>query len=100
MAERVPVDKAVAIEAVREASWAEQVTTCGHRGCEEHQGDGQRMIHCVSGFGCDVSLDQAIAEIEAASQVVWADHWLHHDLAVVTAEGRVHCYDVRRPDAS
>jgi hypothetical protein len=93
----IEISKDAAIEAVRGASWAEQVATCGHRGCEDHVGDGKRYIHVFSGFGMDMPLDGVEEEIRAAQRVGWIDHLLRHDLAAVTAEGRTHCYDVRRP---
>jgi hypothetical protein len=93
----VEVTKEDAIAAVRAASWAKQVETCGHTGCEDHIGDGGRYIHVMSGFGMDMPLEQVEAEIRDALQIGWIDHLLDHDLAVKTAEGRIHCYDVKRP---
>lgn len=93
-----PITKPEAIAAVTERSWEAEVELCGHTGCEDHRGpSGKRIIHCYSLFGCDVSLDNAIAEIETAQEVGWADHILRHDLAVKTEGGKWHHYDVPRP---
>ena len=97
MPEPVEITKEEALAAIREASWAPQVSTCGHTGCEDHLGDGPRMIHCYSGFGMDVSLAHAEQEIRAALKVGWSDHWINHNLIVITADERVHRYDVKRP---
>lgn len=97
MADSVEITKDEALAAVRKASWAKQVATCGHTGCEDHLGDGDRYIHCMSAFGMDVPLESAEKEIREALKVGWADHWLDHDLVVVTAEERVHRYAANRP---
>lgn len=94
----VEITKDEAITFVTEASWpGRPVVTCGHRGCEEHVEDGERYIHVFSGFGMDMPLAGVIEEIRTAQRTGWIDHLLRHDLACITAEGRVHCYDVRRP---
>lgn len=99
MPEYERITKTTAAEAVRAASWAPMVETCGHTGCEDHRGESEeRMIHCYSFFGCDVSLDSAIADIETAREVGWNDHMLRHDLRVETADGKVRCFDVKRPE--
>lgn len=97
MPEDVEITKDEALVAVREASWAKQVETCGHRGCEEHLGDGPRYVHCLSGFGIDLPLESAEQEIREALKVGWSDHWMGHELVVITADERVHRYEAKRP---
>jgi len=97
MPEPVEITKEEALVAVREASWAKQVATCGHTGCEDHIGDGERYIHCMSAFGMDMPLENAEQEIRDALKVGWQDHWCDHDLVVITAQERVHRYDAKRP---
>lgn len=99
---KIPTTKAEAIEAVTTAAWIEQPkpedATCGHRGCEDHPGEGRKMIHVLSGFGMDMPLDHVLGEIGAAREVWWdPEAWLGHQLAAATAEGRVHRYEVKAP---
>jgi len=97
MPDSVEITKDEALAAVREASWAKQIATCGHTGCEDHIGDGPRYIHCYSSFGMDMPMESAEDEIRKALKVGWSDHWFNHNLVVVTADERVHRYDVKRP---
>ena len=94
------ITKDEAIQAVRDASWAKTVATCGHRGCEEHEGDSEeRYIHSVlGGLGADHTLTGAIDLITKATRVGWSDHIMSHDLVVVTPEHKIYRYEVRRPD--
>ena len=101
------ITKDEALAAVRAAAWPNgQVSTCGHRGCEEHVEDGPLYIHhVVSGFGMDMPLESVEEEIRDARKVYWIDPdaaplaWaLGHQLAAVTADGRVHLYEVKRPE--
>lgn len=94
----VEISKQDALGAVRGAAWAEQVTTCGHTGCTDHVGDGQRYIHVLSlTFGLDMPLESVEEEICTALRVGWSDHLFHHDLVAEFADARVHHYDVKRP---
>ncbi len=88
-----------AVRLVREHSWAREVATCGHTGCEDHRGDGpDRYIHSRrGGFAADNSLASIEAEIAAAQTIEWVDSLLGHNLAIVQADGRYCCVDVPRP---
>jgi len=87
-----------AVRLVREHSFAPQVETCGHRGCEDHLGDGPRIIHTRrGGFGADNGLEEIEREIETASSVEWVDSLLGHNLAIVQSNGKYCCVDVPRP---
>lgn len=87
-----------AIRLIRENSWAERgEPTCGHTGCEDHPGEGPRMIHTYSGFGgYDTSLEVAEEAVREAVAVEWVEHLLQHDLAIKRPDGHVLYFDVRR----
>lgn len=62
---------------------------------------GRMIVHSFAGgFGADRDLDGVLAEVEKAREIRWVDHLLGHDLAVVTDEGRMLCFDVKRPTGS
>lgn len=92
------ITKDEALAAVRAAAWPNgQMSTCGHRGCEEHVEDGPLYIHVLSGFGMDMPLESVEEEIRDASRVRWVerDTWawaLSHHLAAETADGHTHFY--------
>jgi hypothetical protein len=95
----VTVDEA--IELARKHSWVGPgESTCGHTGCEDHEGEGPRMIHTYGSFGCDLSLADVEERIRTADRIVWVDHLLDHDLAVIAPNGRMLCLDIRRPDGA
>lgn len=90
-----------ALRLVRTYSWATQVETCGHRGCEEHRGGGPRIIHTRrGGFGADNSLESVEAEIASATEVRWVDSLLGHNLAIIQPDGKYCCVDVPREAAN
>lgn len=90
--------KAEAIELVRKHSWADEVESCGHRGCEEHLIDGPRSIHTRrGGIGADNSLESVERDIESAQEIGWVDSLLGHNLAIVQPDGSYYCVDVPRP---
>ncbi len=94
------VSKEDAIAAVTAAAWPEMGEACGHTGCEDHREVKRRLIHSRAGmFGADSTLEGAIAEIQSAQQCLWVADVMGHDLLVVTAEGRRHFYEVRRPES-
>lgn len=67
----------------------------------ESQDFGRKIIHCFAGFmGADWNLDGVIEAIKTARDVAWMDHRADHHLAVLTSEGRVRFFDVRRPEAA
>lgn len=105
------ITKDEALAAVRAAAWPNgQVSTCGHRGCEEHVEDGPLYIHVLSGFGMDMPLESVEEEIRSARRVYWVDQddqdtapwaWaMTHQLAAETADSYVYHYEVRRPEVS
>lgn len=92
------ISKDEAVQLVRKYSWANRVATCGHTGCEDHEGDGPRMIHTRrGGIGADNSLESIEAEIAAAQTIEWVNSLLGHNLAIVQPDGRYVCVDVPRP---
>lgn len=94
----VLISKEAAIDAVREAAWTTQVTTCGHTGCEDHLGDGPAYVHCMSGFGMDMPLEGVEDVIRSALKVGWdPDALMRHHLVVLTADKRTRWYDVPLP---
>jgi len=96
MNDTVSKDEALAL--VRKHSWAEQVESCGHRGCEEHLMDGPRSIHTRrGGFGADNSLESVEQDIAMASEIRWVDSLLGHNLAIIQPDGKLCCVDVPRP---
>jgi len=99
MAESEIITREEALAAVRRDAWTTTVAVCGHTGCEDHQGPGPRYVHCLSGFGMDIPLESVEEEIQAAKKVGWVDHWMDHDLAVITADEKIHYYAVKRPSA-
>jgi hypothetical protein len=60
--------------------------------------DGSRIVHCFVGafIGADWDVEDVVREIEKAADVKWIGHLLGHDLAVLTAEGNVRCFQVTR----
>jgi hypothetical protein len=46
--------------------------------------------------GADWDVEDVVREIEKAADVKWIGHLLGHDLAVLTAEGNVRCFQVTR----
>ncbi|HEX5997336.1 MAG TPA: hypothetical protein VFY84_19525 [Jiangellales bacterium] len=93
----VSVDEAVRL--AREHSWASRgEPTCGHTGCEDHEGEGPRMIHTYGSFGCDLPLEDVEQRILGATRIAWVDHLLRHDLALFGVDGRALCLDIPRPE--
>jgi hypothetical protein len=102
MTEPKEITKEEAIAALRKHAWTQRSdeVTCGHPGCEDHRAAGRTVIHSyLGGFGADWDLDGAIAAVESARKVAWAPHWMGHDLAVQTAEGKVVRFEAK-PSAS
>lgn len=95
--ETVTVDEAIRL--VREYSWLEpgSEVTCGHTGCEDHRGEGRRMIHTYGSFGCDLDVASVEQMIREAESIRWVDHLLRHDLAVIASNGRALCLDIPGP---
>jgi hypothetical protein len=93
------LDRTEAVEALKAASWAPEIATCGHTGCEDHRGpdEANRKIHSRSGgLGADWSLDAAIKAVTDANWVGWVQSFLGHELGVEAPNGRVVCFDVKR----
>lgn len=90
-----------ALEAVRAAAWREpakpEAAVCGHPGCTDHPGEGRKMIHVLTGFGCDISLEAAEERIRGAQRCAWVESLLRHDLGVIDADGYACYFEVRRP---
>lgn len=62
---------------------------------------GRKIVHCFAEFmGADWDLDGVIEAIKAARDIAWLDHWADHDLAVLTDEGRLRRFGVKRPEAA
>lgn len=86
----VDIDAATAARAMRAAAF-----TIG----EEFEGAGRVIVHTLAGpFGADWDLDSAVAVLADAQRIAWQDSITRHDLAVVTAEGRLLRFDVPRPE--
>lgn len=94
------ISKAAAIAAVIAASWTEyrpELSTCGHRGCEDHPG-GVERIHSLLGWaGANWDVDDVIAFIDSAERCGWLDTPLGHKLMVVGADGRRMRFEAKRP---
>lgn len=90
-----------ALEAVRAAAWTEPAppedATCGHPGCEDHPGEGRKMIHVLSGFGMDLPLESAEEFVRNAQRCAWVQSLMGHELGAVCADGKARYFDVRRP---
>lgn len=51
---------------------------------EDSSDCGRNLIHCFLGsFGADWDLDGALALLERAERIAWANHGLRHDLVIV-----------------
>lgn len=90
-----------ALEAVRAAAWTQydsSNSTCGHRGCEDHPAEWQR-IHTQSrlGFGADWDLDEAERFIESAQKCAWVPSLLGHELGVIGADGTTIYFGAKPP---
>lgn len=55
------------------------------------------MIHVMSGFGMDLPLESAEADIRTAQRCAWVDSLFRHELGVIGADGRARYYEVRAP---
>lgn len=63
---------------------------------DEALGTPRVLIHCfMGGMGADWSLEGAVKLVERADEVAWVDNLFRHDLGVL-ADGKVHCFDVRK----
>src|SRR6478752_8115914 len=62
---------------------------------------GRKIVHCFAGFmGADWDLGAVIDTLKTARDIAWLDHWAEHDLAVLTEDGRVRCFQVKRPETA
>jgi hypothetical protein len=80
----------------------EHVTAAAFEVTDPEMSDyGRRIVHCFAGFmGADWDLDKVIDTLKTARDIAWLDHWAEHDLAVLTEDGRVRCFQVKRPEAA
>lgn len=97
----IEISKADAVAALRKASWTQyrdELSTCGHTGCQDHPGSVERIHSTLSGLGADWDVEAAVAFIESAQRCGWlAGSLLGHDLAVVGADGRRVRFEAKRP---
>lgn len=89
----VEINKEVAAEALRGVAY--------HVVGEEWQDGARTLVHTFTGtgpyFGADHDLEDALRDVERATEIAWVTHPLHHDLAVRVG-GRDCYYDVPRPE--
>jgi hypothetical protein len=56
------------------------------------------LIHCFMGsMGADWDLESAVKLVRRSDDVAWIDNLFSHNLGVL-ADGRVHCFDARKPE--
>jgi len=85
-----PITVDEAIEALAAAAF--KVTN------EQDENFGRTLIHSMAGgFGADWDLDSAITASQHARDIAWMDDLFGHDLAVLTQDGRVRKFGVKRP---
>lgn len=99
----IEIGKSDALAAVRAAAWLQyraELSTCGHRGCEDHPGGVQR-IHTQSrrGLGADWDLDAAVSFIESAVRCGWLVGAFGHELAVIGPDNYLIYFEAKRPAA-
>lgn len=90
MAELIHITADEAIAALTAAAF--EVTN------EQDENFGRTLVHSMAGgFGADWDLDSAITAAQEARDIAWMDDLFGHDLAVLTQDGRVRKFGVKRP---